>query len=381
MPALIVLAYASMLFIGMIDNIRGPFFLDISNEMHVNGTVGSLFFATMSAFCFIGSSCGHRLLRNRSAIYLMTLASFALTISFSLVGAAPNYFLLILAIVPFGFFYGALNFSQNALVVEAAKPLARRRLLSGLHSMYGLASLLAPLAASLFRWCGLGWRGSFIIIATLPALSVLPVLNRVVRTKWPNRAEPHVPLTASEWSRLAFFGILLAGYLYGEISVGTRLVFWLRADRGFTPDRANLYMALFYFGLLFGRVAFSFIQFSNFSNERVLILSSFLAGVLYWFGLQLDPMYLVLSGLAMAPFYPIAMDEITVQFGAKGGAALGHALGISSIGVVTMHLGLGWLRDQIGMTAALGVCASALLGVSFLLLARRFLFMNARRFA
>lgn len=247
--------------------------------------------------------------------------------------------------------------------------------------MYGLASLLAPLAASLFRWCGLGWRGSFIIIATLPALSVLPVLNRVVRTKWPNRAEPHVPLTASEWSRLAFFGILLAGYLYGEISVGTRLVFWLRADRGFTPDRANLYMALFYFGLLFGRVAFSFIQFSNFSNERVLILSSFLAGVLYWFGLQLDPMYLVLSGLAMAPFYPIAMDEITVQFGAKGGAALGHALGISSIGVVTMHLGLGWLRDQIGMTAALGVCASALLGVSFLLLARRFLFMNARRFA
>jgi FHS family glucose/mannose:H+ symporter-like MFS transporter len=361
LPALIWLAYVGLLVFGLLDNIRGPFFPDILNELHLNGTLGSTFFATTSLLAFCGSWLAPRVAHRYSSLYLLNAATLGVGLGFAAIALSPRLGWLLPSCAFFGLGYGALNLAQNLVVAEVAPLHLRRRIFSGLHAMYGLAALLAPLTASASRWMGMSWRDCFLCLAVLPiVLATIGLKFRAPVRDHHSQALQNKRLVGREWLLCIGFSLMLALYLWGEISVGTRLVLWLRTERSFSPDAADFYLSGFFLTLLAGRLLFGFLHFERLSNWTILCASAGLSAVSYLMGLWLSPLWFVLVGFTMAPFYPIAMEQVATSFQAKSARALGFVLGFGSFSVVILHLSLGWCTDRFGLSRALYLGPGAL---------------------
>jgi FHS family glucose/mannose:H+ symporter-like MFS transporter len=354
MPALIGLAYASLLLLSVLDNLRSPFFPEILNDMHWNNFAGSAFFATTSLFCFLASWWSQSVIRRHSSLFLLGSASFFLAVGYASIAWSYNFLTMMLACAVFGFAFGGHNLAQNMIVVEASPVHLRRRLLNGLHSMYGVASIIAPLMASGFLLLGWTWRSAFFATATLPLLTVVAV--QFFKSRKPVKISAHPePLSSDEWKLCILFAIMMALYQFGETSASSRLVLWLRTERGFAPETANLYLSGFFAFMLVGRVFFGVVHFRRLSNWMILCGSAGLSAICYALGLAASPLWLVVSGLAMAPFYATALDQLSVTFHKKSGQAFGFILGVGSLSSVAMHLVVGWGTDVFGLTRALTI--------------------------
>lgn len=370
---LVALAFVSLLVLALLDNVRGPFYPDVIKEFGLSNTLGSLFFAFSSMVSFLSCLSAHRFLHRYNSVVLLTWSSLFLGLGFLGMSLSPHYSLVLVSCLVFGAGYGGLNLAQAVLIGSAATGERRRKLFSGLHSMYALASLVAPLLATLSREFGLSWRLAFLGFSMLPFLMAL----------WSWRHSGHVsllkpavtsrptPLNAGEWRLTLAFSIIMSIYLWGEISLSTRSVLWLRTRREVSANAADLYLSGFFLLLLLGRIYGGYMGFGRMSNRLVLSLSAILGALLYLIGLNFWPLALVFSGLAMAPFYPILMDEISNAFQHKSQQALGFVIGAGSLSVVGMHLFIGFVSDLGGLTTALELCAGLLLVIPVFLTAQR----------
>lgn len=372
MPALIIATYLSLLILGLMDNIRGPYYPEILAEYMIGVDRGSLFFAVVSALAFAGSVFGHRFAERRSSTHLLFVASAVFASGFAAIALAPTFEWMLVACGLFGLGFGALNLAQNMAVSDVAPAHSRRRIFNGLHSMYGLASLAAPLLASGFRWLGMDWRGAFLVLSSLPLLWMAIAWWWLPRPLVSARAHhARTPgLNSGEWTVVLLYAIFTSAYLWGEISLATRMVQWLRSDMQMAPDPANLYMGAFFALFVAGRILFSLVHFERLGNWDILRYSSLAGAVFMVLGLKLHPAFLPLAGLAMAPFYPTAMEQINFRFNEKRSQALGFIIGFGSLSVVGMHLVLGWVGAAWGLTDSLLLCAACLGGVYVALQAR-----------
>ncbi len=367
MPALILLSYVSLLSLGLIDNVRGPFFPDILTDLNLNGTMGSAFFATTSLVATLGSFSAHRLQHRISSLHTLLLASLVFGAGFMAISMVESFFWLVVSCAFFGWGFGVLNVSQNVLVCEAASARLRRRYLNGLHAMYGLSALLAPLLASMLRAVGMDWRACFMFVGIFPiVIAVIGQSLKPAKGLALTAAVRHPRLTRSQMTKVAGFAALMAAYLWGELSISTRLVLWARTERGFNPESADYLLAGFFLALLAGRMFFGLLHFERLSNWSLLIGSAFLSAALYAAALFVSPWYFVACGLALAPFYPVVMDQVSVVFGVQTGQALGWIIGAGNCSLVAMHVTIGWLTDRLNLSWALccGVGALLIVGLA-----------------
>lgn len=360
MPALILLAYLSLMTLGLIDNIRGPFYPEVLADLKLNGTYGSAFFAVVSLFAFAGSMTSHIWVKRWSTLNVMLGASLVFGVGFALISRSSSFSFMVGSCMIFGLAFGTLNVTQNVLVCEASSTRARRQWLSGLHGTYGISALTAPLIATFLRGQGFTWRDSFLLLAVTPVLVVLFGLwNKPPRPLKDGRPPA---LGKSDRANCILFCALMALYLWGELSASTRLVLWLRAERGFSPGDADMLLAGFFLALLSGRLFFTFVHFPKLNNWIVLCASAALGAGLYVWSLHSSPWLVVAAALAMAPFYPVVMDQASIVFGGKTPQAMSYIIGVGNLSLVVMHVTIGWLGDLMGVTAALH-CGGAALAV------------------
>lgn len=370
-PALILLSYVSLLALSVLDNIRGPFYPEILKDLAVSATSGSFFFATVSMFAMAGNYSSHFLLRYQSSVRLLAWGSLVLAAGFTLIATVPHMPTMLIPCAIFGFAFGILNVVQNVLLYEAAKPAHRRRLFNGLHAMYALASVTAPLTASALRDAGYGWRPSFMMVAFFPAaVGAWALFFKSPDGHRPPKDKPRFTMDNTDRLHCAFYALAMAFYLWGELSISTRMPLWLRTERGFSADNADLYLAGFFTALLGGRILFSLLHLRQFSNWTVLAASAGTSALVYFLGLNWDPRFLVLAGFTMAPFYPMLMDQAGVRFEQKSSQALGFIIAGGSVSLVFMHVIIGIITDHAGLTTALSICAGLFILLTLGLLAR-----------
>jgi fucose permease len=132
---------------------------------------------------------------------------------------------------------------------------------------------------------GLDWRMSFMILALTPWLLLAAIGTRFRQSPKDLPETSHIPFSKAEWRSAFYFGALVAGYLSAEVAFGTRMVLWLRTDRAFDPNAANLFMGGFFALFLAGRLLFSMIHIPGWSNWDILRWSSCLSSVLSALGL------------------------------------------------------------------------------------------------
>jgi len=263
---------------------------------------------------------------------------------------------LYLSSAVFGIGMGLAGLGQNVGVSDISDDNLRRRMLSIMHSMYALAALTAPMCARAFMLAGWDWRSTFFVVGFLPAgIMVAGGWPRPVHKSSEAENLVHNILDVNS-SRGAFiwFSVMVSSYIIAEIALATRLVLFVERTRSVTAAEASLFLAGFFFLFFVTRMAVGFVRLPW--SDRKLLFVTLLSSIGVWIlGLIHSPIWLALSGVTMGPFYPVAIAEAKRVFGGQSSRALSYVLGMGSLAIVGMHMAVGILTDQYGISTALWV--------------------------
>jgi MFS transporter, FHS family, glucose/mannose:H+ symporter len=353
MKFLLIVAYLSMFVLGLADNIRGPLFPEIIRAFDLSGMRSSYFYASTSFAAFCASVASYSILRKKSLFFLLNSSLLMMAIGMSLIGMAVVFPILILGSIILGLSLGGLAVSQNLLVSENISLESHSKALSGLHSIYGVASLLAPLLAAQATLAFSSWRSAFFVVSLVCMILFVSFLLFASRKSIAplkstdlNRVEPSIKSKAPFWGKVTISG-LFAFYVVAEILIATRLALYMRDYFAMNLEQSSLYVTYFFIFLFSGRLLFAFARIPG-SVKLQMNMSLGISLVLLLLGLYQHPFFLTLVGLAMAPYYPLSITYISQKTGANERQYLTIALSFQSLAVVGMHLGAGYLTDSAG---------------------------------
>ncbi|MES2803384.1 MAG: MFS transporter [Bdellovibrionota bacterium] len=360
----LVFAFASLFTLGLADNIRGTLFPEILNQFQISNTLGSWLFAASSSAAFVAGITATTFLRRYTISSLLFTGVLLLAVGLAVMGFSVNFSWLIAGSLFLGLGIGYMGVAQNLLVAENVDSKLRSRALSGLHGMYGLASFIAPLLAATTTEAFGKWSGAFYVVAIVSALFLA---GQLLITPKPDFVvhKPAADLDDANKKRVSKKALAMVSFFFGfyvvaEILISSRLALYMRTYYTMDLMQSAEYVTLFFLFLLIGRVSFAFIHLP-FSLKAQ--LNGFLIGTLIFLvmGLKLHPFFLALSGLTMAPYYPLCISYISEISQELSRTFLSVAMSFQSLAVVLMHLGVGYMTDQFGLAFAFGVGILALI--------------------
>lgn len=357
------LAYGGLFLIGIIENARGPVYPDLLKIFAISSVQGSWIFSVSSFTSFMMAiSVGWWLAKfqdvGATRISLGLGAVAAILMGWSSLFAS-GFIAFLTANLLLGFSIGILTITINLLVVRNSPVHAQRRLLSALHSMYGLASLLAPAIIAFLYNKNIAWNFYFIFFGSLCIILVLTTLPTKGQDVGVRVGQSKTPIKLT-----ILLGAALSFYVAAEVLISSRLVYYLVEHLGQSKVSAGNQLSLFFFLILIGRLASGFIS-DKISANNLLIFSLCCSIIMVSLGLLYDAIFLAWSGLTMSYFFPMMMNFITSKFPlyaenllAKVMMFVGGMLTFLHLvfGQVTAHFGLQWAMGLVFCFLVLSLC-------------------------
>ena len=357
--AFIILAYSLLLFQSVLDNSRGPIYPEILADFNIDAARGSWIFALASFSGLLANLTAKWWLPAIEAIHATHIALFLMSLSSYLFGYSlgNGLFLLDLSSLLMGFGMGMANVTMNILIARGTKEEFRRQFFSGLHSVYGIGSLSAPIILNIFLATQNSWTSFFKYLAFIPLFML--VSSIIFSTKYEHesidKSKPKVKLIApTPFINRLSFGSVFGFYVASEIVVSTRLVLYLNTSHAISLDTARTTLSFFFLLLLLGRLLFTILPIKG-ASQRWLVFSCVSSIVIYICSLVISPYLLALLGLTMSFFYPVAMDWLSKKFPTGFDFMSASVLTIVSLSLVFMHLGFGYVSDLLGIEYAMGL--------------------------
>ncbi len=374
---LVATAYVTMFCLGTLDNIRGPFFPDVTSTLHLTNFQAAFFYAIVSAMAGVSGSIVARSAQRFGDLVVLRAGQLLMASGFAVVALVESFWQMIGACVIFGLGFGVLNVAQNLLVLDATPSTtsldARRRLLSGLHATYAFSSVLAPLLAARIFHVGGTWREAFLLCSAF-------ALTSFFISFWPTHPSAHAVVDLNDGKssaplptgKLWIVASMLSFYSLAELTISTRYALYLRGDFAFRPEVAAQNVAKFYFFLLIGRLTFLIFRF-KWSTRTIIGWSLFGTIGFFMLGLFWHPDLIALCGLTMAPVFGFSIDYIAELFPENANRAVNNSIAISCLFIVMMHILLGVLTDLYGVGRAFLVAPCfAVLSLLFLVWSAKF---------
>jgi MFS transporter, FHS family, glucose/mannose:H+ symporter len=351
---LIILAYVTLFSLSIIDNSRGPAYPDILSHFHISSTRGSFMFAIATASGLISSLSArwwlHRFTIVQSSSFSL-LCLFMGSLCFGL-SARFGLFFLDLASMIMGIGMGCSNICMNLLISRGTSDKYRRQFFSGLHSIYGIGSLSAPLLLSLSYSINKPWPQFFIVISIIPLLTFL----------WSLKISPHQLSLATQprpqsvptlaLTERVSIGSIFGFYVASEVMISSRLVYYLEQGHNIPLGQARLALSLFFAMLLLGRLLFTIIPFKG-RSETWLKISCSATLLIFTFSLLIDPRLMSLTGLTMSFFYPLGMEWLSRNYADQLEQMMASILTSVSVALISMHLLFGVITDLLGINIAI----------------------------
>lgn len=308
----IIFCYLSLFFLGFIDNSRGALYPEFLDFFQINSLQGALIFSLASLMGLIATIFTKWWLRvigaiNATRLGLLLHASSCVIMSFT---PADSYPLFLFAALLFGTGVGIETVALNIIIGYTTTNEYRRRVFAGLHSMYGIASVISPFLAGQLIHYDISFQIFYFILSIPPFLVFLGTLKlkrlSIVKVETKEFILPR--------KLIVLLGLLMGCYVASEILVSSRLVFYIKELNLMSVENAKYLLTLFFTGLLFGRLAITLFHFSI-SSLNLLKLSMFLTLAISLIGILFYPPLLALTGLSMSVFFPTAMDYLGDIFG------------------------------------------------------------------
>lgn len=374
----ILLSYASLFVFGLTDNIRGPLFPEILKEFMISDSVGSMMWAFSNISGLIAAYASRYLLRRFDR--LAVLQGGALSLIFSLWGLAlsPQFPVFLFFSFIFGLSLGILGLIPNILVPMGSTSEKKQQMLAGLHTMYGLASLLAPLLAAVVESFSGNWRWTFASASLAPLVLLgysFHASHQSLHSKANKISAEHKLNNKKNFKPQIFLALMLSFAVAAEIMLSSRLALYTQRTLNFSMETSSLYVSYFFICMMLSRFLFTVI---HFKKTPQFLLASCLIGTmtLALLGLFIHPLFLAGTGFTIAPFYPLAITWISSEFPEDLDSAVSYLMTTDSIMLIVMHILIGKLTDLFNIREALliglgFIVVSYLMVVSFNSLFRR----------
>lgn len=351
---LLVIIFIDFIGLGIPDSLFGAAWPSINRDFMLPISAANAVTVTMTVCTVISSMLSAKLI-NKFSTPKVTAVSTALT-AVGLFGfsVSPNLYTMCLCALPLGFGAGAIDSGLNNYVAVNYKASH----MNFLHCFYGIGVTLSPYLMSFalknHSWRD-GYRWAFIIqlvIAVIAFLS-LPLWEKVPSAEAAEDEKNQsvkfsrlikLPGIKSTW--LVFFGSCSLEYVSGTWSSS-----FLVNSRGFTADRAALFVTLYYAGMATGRFLSGVLS-TKMKPEKIIALGALL--ILPALILVAQPylpilcaLGLFMIGLGNGPLYPNMVHLTPKRFGTKlSQAVMGSQMAAACIGILAMPAMLGFLAQR-----------------------------------
>lgn len=352
--AYIAFAYLSLFTLGFIDNSRGPIYPEILKFFNISNTSGALIFSLSSLSSFLAAVFSKSWLQKLGALNSSKVAMIFYLIACLIMGKASpgpfGYYYFLIASLIFGLGVGIHSITLNLIINESSPTKHRRRVFSGLHSMYGIASLIAPFLIGNLASLNIPWQKYFIFIAIIPAVFFVLFIFLKPQNIRNENSEKLIISKYQQWILATVF----ACYICGEMLISTRLVVYLKNIKNLSGEVSSTYLSLFFLLLLIGRLTFTIKHFNTKSDKLLKIsmgssIISVILGIVYF------PILLAVSGLTMSYFFPCAMDWLGEHFHTNMDAIFSKVMTIVGGCLVVFHWLFGVVAAQVGLDFAIWI--------------------------
>ena len=365
----IIISYASLFVFGLTENIRGPLFPEVLKQFGVSNSLGSMMYVLSSISGLITSFGCRHLLRKYNRLIVLQSGCLGLIIALLGLAFAPNFSVFLGSSVLFGLSMGVIGLIPNILVPLGTTPATKQRMLAGLHTMYGVASLISPMFAALIQTSGGNWRTTFAFAAIGPLsllIYSLSASHRNLHTVKIVSKEDYKLNRSKNIKPQLYLALMLSFTVAAELMVSTRLALYMQQVHNYSMEHASIYVSYFFVAMMAGRFLFTVVPFKT-SAPRLLQISLVLTALFFGLGFYVHPLFLALTGFSVAPFYPLAISWISSEFPEDIDTAVTYMMSMDAVMLITMQIGIGKLTDLLGIESALKI-GTIFLPLSFLIL-------------
>jgi fucose permease len=368
--ALFAVSCVSLFTFGIVLTTLGAVLPSIIERFGIDKTAaGSLFL--LNTFGIVIGSIVFGPIVDRNGYKEMLVVSTALIIlGLEAIAFAPSMNWLRAAVLITGFGAGIINGGANALVADISVD-GRTAGLSKLHVFFGAGAVGVPFALGIL----LGRFTYSILIAAVGALCVIPlVITAVPHFPTPKQAQGFPIATAKALLRdpvLLTFGVMLFLESGMEITVGGWTATFFKEELLISDQRALVYLALYWSGLMVGRIALSAVV-RRVTASRVLAGGITIAFIAAWIVITThDPSFAALGvfllGLGFSATFPVVLGLIADRHVALSGTAFSVAMVMALTGGMLMPYLTGVLGTAYGLRGSFLIVPAALLGLATLL--------------
>ncbi|WP_444905182.1 MFS transporter [Microbulbifer sp. CnH-101-E] len=371
--------YGALFLLGFIEVYKAPIYPQILDYFSVTPSKGSTFFF-LSTFSALLMTLSGSLWVKRVRV----ISGLGLFVAFmgggSILSGASGYFhsfpTLILGSFIFGVGAGGCMVLINvAIPLFVPQDLARQGY-CGLHSTYGVASILSPLIPALSYKYHFGWEGGFYLFGGLAAVIFLYICVGLFRRKRRYQTgggdiDPSAYRENSkrdeepkEWWIAIGGGLIVSAYNGSEHILASRLVLFLDARGGPWAVEADILLSIFFALLCIGRIFFTFILLRG-SAFIWLIISFASTAVVFLLGYWVNPLWLPVCGLTLSYLFPYMMEWLT-RSSRNPPFTVSFSLGMGGVFLIFAHALVGWLDENYGIQTAIYIVPVFLLaGIVF----------------
>lgn len=354
---LLVIIYIAFIALGLPDSLLGSAWSVIRSDLGADmGAAGVIYF--MSAISTVVSSFFSSRILHKFGTAKVTTVSILLT-SIALFGysAAPNIYIMLLSATLLGFGAGSVDAALSGFIAMHYEA----RHMSWLHSFWGIGAMTGPLVMSLFLKNNGNWRGGYTVVALI--LFAVVVILAVSFPLW-KIFESRLDSSASEKYMTNKMAIRLRGvkpamavmllYTGAEATMGLWIATFLIECRGVSAEDAAAFSALFYIGIISGRIIAGFLTFKLSSLSLIkygaLVSAVGLAVIVIFPFAPVSVAAVFLTGFGGAPIYPSIVQLTPARFGEKAAQSIvGLEMTSAYIGSSFLPMIIGFIGSRLGM--------------------------------
>lgn len=354
---LLVIIYIAFIALGLPDSLLGSAWSVIRSDLGADmGAAGVIYF--MSAISTVVSSFFSSRILHKFGTAKVTTVSILLT-SIALFGysAAPNIYIMLLSATLLGFGAGSVDAALSGFIAMHYEA----RHMSWLHSFWGIGAMTGPLVMSLFLKNNGNWRGGYTVVALI--LFAVVVILAVSFPLW-KIFESRLDSSASEKYMANKMAIRLRGvkpamavmllYTGAEATMGLWIATFLIECRGVSAEDAAAFSALFYIGIISGRIIAGFLTFKLSSLSLIkygaLVSAVGLAVIVIFPFAPVSVAAVFLTGFGGAPIYPSIVQLTPARFGEKAAQSIvGLEMTSAYIGSSFLPMIIGFIGSRLGM--------------------------------
>ncbi|MCP3967418.1 MAG: MFS transporter [Lentisphaerae bacterium] len=369
-----VLLLSSMIFMaytGIVWGILGVIVKSVASDMNVTASAvaGSYSFFSLASGIVVVLSTG-LFLQYISLKKLALLACAIPVISAGLFFTTNSLIGFRFILLFFGIGFGMCCCLSYYLIVLASNNKNRASLMAIISFLFGLGTMVTPIAGSHMLASGINWRYICLIFsAILVALFMIILFSKFAAEKTGDETPSETnKLSLKEeiktWPFVVYLiALTLMAYMAAEITVITWLVVYGQVKLNLSIVDAGILSSVFWFSVLIGRILTGIVL-KKISTEIYIIFVSLFSGIcIVVFSLFSMPIILVYGlvafmGLGLSALYPVLTAFGTTQIPKASPRLFTLIVGIGWIGMSVGPMLTSKIKSLFGLTTVFIVCAA-----------------------